>query len=158
MTEGQAELHLPGRRAQLVALGTHCGFQNISHLRTLRTWTDPDQPQSTCWLLYFALAMSLWLCSRLPRSPGSRLPLPEGTGQSHSCFSIEGQLRSSASVAMALHQTQGLGQQTLGLEAMMLQEVALHPGVSLGLCLRCPNRSNSSEKCLLLLCVHSGQP
>lgn len=41
---------------------------------------------------------------------------------------------------MALQQTR-LGEQTLGLEVMVLQETILHPGVSLGLCLRCPNRT-----------------
>lgn len=63
-------MHLPGRRAQLVALGTHSGLQSISHLRTLVTWTDPHQPHSTCWLS----ALLLQFCSRLPRSPGSRSP------------------------------------------------------------------------------------
>lgn len=33
-----------------VALGAHLASQSISHLRTLRTWTDTNMPQSTCWL------------------------------------------------------------------------------------------------------------
>lgn len=43
--KGEAELHLPGRRAQFCSPGCP-----LSHLRTGRAETDADQPQSTCWL------------------------------------------------------------------------------------------------------------
>lgn len=46
--KGQAELHLPGRGAQLGSPG----FSHISHARTPRTRTVTDQPQRTCWLLH----------------------------------------------------------------------------------------------------------